>query len=368
MKILYYFGNDGTPMWTWQEKHIIDELKYHNVFIEEFNPNRFTNKEKANEVCISTISEGKYDLFMTVHGESDLFPETVIKIREKGIPRVLINFDNKMDPRRHIDFSKYFDVLMLLNYDDNPIYKKYKCPYVFAPYAANPFYFKDLRTGDRQHGICFVGTPYGTRVKPINALTAKGISFDLFANMSNVTEQKQIAFGMGLQDKVKAIKTMLGSKTGIKVLESAMICKFINQEHLNSESMFLNIRPGVDHSRMNEIYSNYDLSISMPEARNTGVLKHPVDIVHLRNFEIPMCAGLQISRYSNELAEFFEEDKEILFYRSFEELIDKVKFYTASQNSSTVNKMKSAARFRAENEHNWYLRFKKVFGTINVTI
>lgn len=368
MNILYYFCNDGTPMWTWQEKHIFDELKHHNVMIEVINPSHYANTEEANRKCISLLESGKYDLFMTVHGERDLFPDTVISIKRMGIPRVLINFDNKMDPRRHISFSKYFDVLMLLNIEDNPIYKKYQCPYVFAPYAANPYYFKDLRSNNRQQGICFIGTPYGTRCKPINSITSAGIQFDLYANKKNVVMQKQIAAGMNYIDKAKALKRLISSRTGLKVLESAMICKFISQEHLNTESPYLNISPGVDHALMNELYSSYDLSISMPEARNTGVLKKPVDIIHLRNFEIPMCAGLQISRYFDELADFFEEDKEILFYRSTEELIDKVRFYTDSSHSNLVDKMKSAARSRAENEHTWYLRFKKVFETIDVKI
>lgn len=355
-------------MWTWQEKHIFDELKHHSVLIEECNPSHYRNLEEANEKCISLLRSGKYDLFMTVHGEHDLFPETVSSIQRMGIPRVLINFDNKMDPRRHISFSKYFDVLMLLNIENNPIYRRYQCPYVFAPYAANPFYFKDLRDNNREQGICFIGTPYGTRCKPINRITSAGIQFNLYANKDNVVMQREIAAGMNPLEKVKALKKLVSSRTGLKVLESAIICRFISQEHLNTESMYLHISPGVDHSKMNELYSNYDLSISMPEARNTGVLSRPVDIIHLRNFEIPMCAGLQISRYFDELAEFFEEDKEILFYRSYDELIDKVRFYTDPTHRRLVEEMKTAARKRAENDHTWYLRFKKVFETIGVRI
>lgn len=368
MKILYFFGSDGTSMWTWQEKHIIDELKHHNVLIDEFNPNNYGNLDNANEICVSELKKGYYDLFMTVHGEHDLYPETVRRIKEMGIPRVLINFDNKMDPRRHINFSKYFDVLMLLNRDNNPVYREYQCPYVFAPYAANPYYFRDLRSSDSHHGICFIGTPYGTRCKPINAVTASRIPFDLYANKKNVEMQKEIASGMSISNKLRSIKTLMGSRNGFKVMESAMICKFFSQEHLNTNTPFLNIRPGVEHLQMNYLYSNYDLSISMPEARNTGVLKKPVDIVHLRNFEIPMCAGLQITRYFDELSGFFEEDKEILFYRSYEELIEKVRFYTNPNNTAIVNKMKTAARRRAEHDHTWYLRFKKVFEAINIII
>lgn len=367
MKILYYFANDGTPMWTWQEYHIFNELNHHGIEIIEFNPNDFSSPAEANEYLIKKLKESKYDLFMTVHGSKELFPETMVRIKELGLPRVLINFDNKMDPRRHIDFSKYFDVIMLLNIDNDPAYKHYKCPYVFAPYAANPYYFKDLRK-EAIHGICFVGTPYGTRCRPINVLTGRGIPFDLYANESHIVAQREIGSGMNVASRVKAIKKMLESKSGIKVLESALICKLKSQEILDVKAESLHVSPGVNHAEMNRLYSNYALSISMPEARNTGVLKNPVDIVRLRNFEIPMCAGLQITRFYQELSDFFEEDKEIIFYRSNEELIDKVKFYTDSKNSTIVERMKTAARIRCENEHTWYLRFKKVFDSIGVNI
>ena len=87
-------------------------------------------------------------------------------------------------------------------------------------------------------------------------------------------------------------------------------------ERLDVSSEYLVVHSGVQHREMNEIYSKYSLALSMPEARNTGVLKKPINVVRLRNFEIPMCAGLQITRYYEELAELFESEKEIVFYRA----------------------------------------------------
>ncbi len=103
------------------------------------------------------------------------------------------------------------------------------------------------------------------------------------------------------------------------------------------------------------------MSLSSTSARNTGILNHPVDIVNLRSFEVPMCGGLQFCAHFDEIAEYFEEGKEIVFYRSNEDMIDKAKYYLKSENKDLRIQMKLAARKRAENEHSWFNRFKKVF-------
>lgn len=366
MKILYFFAQYEGAMYHWQDTHIIDELNHHGIDVELFNPLFYESIDQANETARRTIDTKSFDLFMTCNDDSICYSSTVDYIRQKGIPCLLINFDNKMQPRKDLAFSEHFDLLMLLNVDDNPVYKKLKCPYFFAPYAANPFFFKDLR--DNAHnGICFVGTPYGTRCKPINTILAAGLPFDLYANQKNIEEQRKIAIGMSFHQQLSAFGEMIDSSSGRKVIASALISKIKKPEVLDSCSKYLSIHDAVSLDEMNTLYSNYSLSLSMPEARNTGILKRPVDIVRLRNFEIPMCAGLQITRYYYELSQYFEENKEILFYRTDEELVDKVRFYTDSKHQSEVDEMKKNARRRAESEHTWFRRFLTAFEKLGLT-
>ena len=68
--------------------------------------------------------------------------------------------------------------------------------------------------------------------------------------------------------------------------------------------------------------------------------------------------------YDEEIARYFEEDKEIVLYRSTEEMIDKAKFYLDDKNSQLVRNMKLAARKRAENEHTWTNRFNNIFNCL----
>ena len=79
-----------------------------------------------------------------------------------------------------------------------------------------------------------------------------------------------------------------------------------------------------------------------------------------------MSGGIQICKYNPELAEYFEEDKEIVFYRDNEELVDKARYYSLEASESAIRKMKEAARRRAEKEHSWWNRFSLAFDKLGI--
>jgi len=64
------------------------------------------------------------------------------------------------------------------------------------------------------------------------------------------------------------------------------------------------------------------------------------------------------------LAGDFEAGKEIVLYRTKEEYIDKAQFYLQSNMFHTRQRMKQAARQRAESEHTWINRFHAVFAEL----
>ncbi len=49
--------------------------------------------------------------------------------------------------------------------------------------------------------------------------------------------------------------------------------------------------------------------------------------IPLRVLDIMACGGFVLSNYQKEIAEFFEEDKEIVMFRSVEEAIEKIRYY-----------------------------------------
>lgn len=355
MKILYYFKLQETPMFQWQCIHIIEELKYHDCIIHIFNPLKYDCIEEANNDLLLHISVNKYDLFMTPHNHETLYIDTLKLIKKSGMPTLLICFDNLLIPFYHEKIAPYFDLVWLTSNETSEIFKKWGVNCIFLPYAANCLYFKP-NINEELLKVDFIGTPYGSRTKRINSMIENGIPVDLYADSIKITSNS-LNF-----DLIKNVIEYSRFSIGRRVILANIFSKIRNKNELDIGNANLNIFPRVDtFYNMYKLFSKYALSLSTTDARNTGILKIPVQVVNLRSFEIPMAGGLQICSYSQELSQYFEEDKEIIFYRNKDEMIEKTKFYLNEKNSILRMKMKTAARKKAENEHTWFHRFKYVF-------
>ena len=365
MEILYFLAEDETYMYKWQEVHIFDEFRHHGIQITLFNPLKYESYDKANVALLKSIKNNKYDLFMSAHTSHDLYGDTLVEIGKVGVPRLLLLFDNLLTSYRHLEASKYYDLAMLFNKDNNPIYKKYGCKCITSGYAANPYFFTN-RWIKEIHRTCFVGTPYGTRSIPINMLVNNNINIDVYGKP--IEGNTQPGRQLSIKEKIETAYKLLNNKASRKVLLAAVKCYVKPNEKLNINSQYLHLNESINLDDMNEVYSNYSLSLSYPACRNTGALSNPLNLVHLRNFEIPMCYGLQISTYHGELAECFEEGKEIVFYANENDFRDKVKYYTNVKHELEVKKMKMAARKRAEMEYTWFKRFKPVFNEMGIRV
>ena len=358
MEIIYFFKEKDTLMDKWQAYHIFDELKRYNINVTVFNPLNYGSVDESNQELIKLIGTTKYDLFMTPHTSKEIYVETVIKVKELGIPTLLICFDNLIVPFNHKEIARHFDLVWLMSQETEEMFKKWGATTIFNPYAANPYLMRP-RFNEELLSVAFIGTPYGSRVNMINALIENGVTVDLFANRNrdkNIKERKQLIDGY-----IIPMYNLSRFEIGRRVLKGALLQKLKAKAVLDYDNKNLRLNDSVPLLGLSELYSNFALSLSSTAARNTGVLKNPVDIINLRSFEIPMSGGLQICKYNSELANYFEEDKEILFYDSDDELIEKAKYYLRPENNEKRMMMKMAARKRAESDHSWFERFKKIF-------
>ena len=81
--------------------------------------------------------------------------------------------------------------------------------------------------------------------------------------------------------------------------------------------------------------------------------------MHLREFEAPMCGALYCTGYSDELAEMFEPDQEVLTYRNQHELLDKIRYNL--NRPEEANRIRFAGRTRALRDHTYHKRFEQLF-------
>jgi hypothetical protein len=78
-----------------------------------------------------------------------------------------------------------------------------------------------------------------------------------------------------------------------------------------------------------------------------------------RDFECPGVGACYLTTYNWELPQHYELGKEILCYRSFEELVEMYSWY--HNRPEDCLKIAQAAWRRCSNEHTWEKRFRKIF-------
>jgi len=364
MNILYFFKDYDNYMSKWQYVHIFDELERHGHHITVYNPLAYKNPEESNENLIPFIKNSKirFDLFMNCESDGFLYASSVQAIHNLGLATLLICFDNLHAPYLHQKMAPQFDLVWLTSFETKWLFEKWGCKNIlFQTYAANPFSFAP-NWGIPKHSVCFIGSPYGSRTNILNTLTESSVRCDVYSDTlaSGDTKQKNRLPNISISP-FKQLKDALSFDIGRKVFYSALLNKYVQKNNsILNQNDFLSIKPSVSFEEMKEIYSNNSLSLNITILRNTFLLKQPIHKIHLRTFEIPMCGGLEFSPFTEELAGYFEDGKEIVLYKSKEEFVSKAKFYLDAKNDTLCLQMKHNARKRAENEHTWMNRFNNI--------
>jgi hypothetical protein len=119
--------------------------------------------------------------------------------------------------------------------------------------------------------------------------------------------------------------------------------------------------PPLPFPEMVRLFSESKLTLGFNELAHTYLLSKPLVVARTRDFEALSSGACHLMYRIPETQVHFEEDKEVLFYSSAEELADKVRFYLDPQRDSIRTEMRARARARVVNEHTWTHRFAVLF-------
>ncbi|MBI3986941.1 MAG: glycosyltransferase [Lentisphaerae bacterium] len=97
-----------------------------------------------------------------------------------------------------------------------------------------------------------------------------------------------------------------------------------------------------------------DVCVNIPRRHSDALL--------LRNFEIPACAGFQLSLFSDDLAAAFAPDKEIVMFESIPEAVDKARYFIAHETER--RRIAEKGRLRFLKEHTLAHRFQAMEQTL----
>lgn len=287
----------------------------HYDWCEQFNHQnkdwQSSVKPRMNAALIEKIAQWtKQDatdvIFTYLSGEL-VSPETVRTMSGFGIPIVNLALNDKehfvgkirrgqaMGSR---DICRFFDICWTSTEDAVKKYCVEGALPVYLPEGANPEVHRPYST-EKTIDVSFVGQCYGNRSDIIGGLESHGIHIE--------------TYGFGWPN---------GPLTGEDMVR--MYSK----------------------SRINLGFGGV-IGLS-----NTYCLKG-------RDFEIPMSGGLYLTEYHPELESFYDIGSEIVTYRNFGDLVEKIRFLLS--NPEKADEIRRKGFERARREHSWEMRFEKIF-------
>jgi hypothetical protein len=287
----------------------------HYDWCEQFNHQKkdwqSSVKPRMNAALIEKVAQWtKQDatdvIFTYLSGEL-VSPETVLALSSFGIPMVNLALNDKehfvgkirngqaMGSR---DICRFFDICWTSTEDAAKKYCVEGAIPIYLPEGANPEFHRPYNT-EKTIDVSFVGQCYGNRSEVIERLESHGIHVE--------------AYGFGWPNGP-----------------------------LTAEDMV-------------RMYSKSRISLGFGGViglSNTYCLKG-------RDFEIPMSGGLYLTEYHPELDRFYDIGSEIVTYRNFDDLVEKIRFLLS--NPEKADEIRRKGFERARREHSWEMRFEKIF-------
>ena len=208
-------------------------------------------------------------------------------------------------------FSSYHAHITYIQYLKNEIESKYKIPTFVVPFG--------FELGEEMDGfpdedgeirsLCFIGNPDRIRVEFISKLIAEKINLSLFGH------------GWGAYFK------------------DGEYCKVHNAVY--DKDFWVCVR-------------KYRIQLNIFREHNIG--SH-----NMRTFEIPAGGGIQLAPDTEEHRVFFEANKEIFLYESFEECVQKAR-YLLDLDFDSATQIRNAARTRSlTSEYSYENRAKQIY-------
>ncbi len=369
MKIVKY-GNFSTGyMNDWDYYHVRDELKTHECEWIYFNLKDYESIESGNEAFLKYCKSEHPTLLLTASNEKELFLDTLCEVRKLGIPTVLSTGDNLFIAYDYKKCCKHFDLMWVAVHGNEEMFGKWGAHVTYMPSAANPNFCKPQYPFEEVSRVGFIGNPHSGRGYVINSLINADVPVSVHCKR-NIASDESLAVPQKsskeiLKGEIKQASQWIKYPIGRKLLASALL-KRVKAKPLNEEAKSLSMEFQVPFSEYSFSLQKYALALNFSEALSTGFLRKPVAMLPLRCFEIPMAGGIQFVRRTEELEWYFDDEKEIIYFDDYGDMVEKAKFWLRDSQKEARDKIRIAARKRAENEHTWWHRYCKLFDLLGI--
>lgn len=305
--------------------------------------------------------ESPFSLFFAYLMDGMIEPAVIDEIRKAGVISCNFSCNNVHQFDLVDELSPHFDYNLHAERDVSHKFLNIGANPLWWPMASNPKYFKPVDV-PRNIDASFVGADYALRSFYIAHLLENGVDVQAYGPGWTYKPSKLRAFAkrnLLLFNAISAIDLQQ------KRVASAKLLDYDSSRYFH-ERFGKNMHSPVSDDELIALYSRSHISLGFLEVYDNHDPSKPViQHLHLREFEAPMSGALYCTGYTDELAEMFEPDQEVIIYRSQHELLDKVRFYL--DHPAHAEKIRKAGKKRALSEHTYHIRFQKLFKTLGLS-
>jgi spore maturation protein CgeB len=245
------------------------------------------------------------------------------------------------------------------------------------PFGANPHTFLP-RGSETERAFCFIGACYGARARAIARLAQANVPIRVYGRSpaeiygdgvsikSLPALRALFAYRDGWQRVAKSLKFSAGRACIRGALKRTFQNAFLDLPEKHPEAGDIEYCSGPSYEDLPGVYGRTSLSLGSTELASTFVLKKPLYFVRFREFEAAMSGAAHVVNRSTDIEEYYEADREMIFYDSFDELVDKGRFWLNPKHDTARQKIREAARARSVGEHTWTHRFQRLFDELGI--
>ena len=324
-------------------------------------------KEAFSDYLLTQFNEEHnkkhFDFFLSYFQDKHIFPSVIDQIKKSGVPTANFSCNNTHQFYLTKEIAAHYDFNLHSEKSAGEKFKKIGTNPVWFQMAANPKYYHPIKC-EKKYDVSFVGGNYSKRSYYVGHLLENNVNVDCFGPNWLVKKPMPLIrkYIKEYRRSLDLIKTLFAISTEKRSKYSSRVALYDFQKKIRVKYRDHFHYPVSDDS-MIRLYSQSTISLGFLEVfdnhDSSSITKQHL---HLREFEAPMCGALYFTNYCDELAEFYEPDKEVVIYRNEHELLDKANYYLSHPKEADT--VRQAGYKKALNCHTYQRRFKDLFDNI----
>jgi spore maturation protein CgeB len=314
-------------------------------------------------------------LFFSYFNDACVLPETIDEIRDMGIKTVNWYCNGSYQLHMVSTIAPHYDWCLVPEEFRLRDYVAMGATPIYCQEAANPNIYKPYDV-PVEFDVTFVGQAYGERPAYINHLLGAGIDVHVWGprwelyTIPEIAPINQPPVFQRAANFGRALKTADGWQYLARRLGS--LRQKENQDSKPAREMSTALVPGrivgdvLSDLQMIQMYSRSKINLGFSTCGETYLSNQKILQIRLRDFEVPMSGGFYMVEYMEELEAFYEIGKEIVCYKSVEDLIDKIKYYLSNDREREA--VRRAGYERCLRDHTWHKRFAAAFKQMDLPL